>query len=192
MRLLHAAIRRALLLACLVPLACDDETLSGSAADLSRSARDGGKGIDLIAGGDFAVDSAVPDLGGDGPADLAMCASSCPNGCCVANVCRAPTAMACGTGGAACMSCDNKADNCAGGACACGLGSVCGNSQECVAGRCVCSPASCPNGCCSGATCAQPQLMSCGLLGRNCAQCDPKLANGCVNGACACAMGARC
>src|SRR5438067_5242067 len=57
---------------------------------------------------------------------------SCPNGCCEDNECKPNSAQKCGFAGGDC--------------------SICGAGEQCVAGLCSCSPATCalPNVCCDG------------------------------------------
>lgn len=105
---------------------------------------------------------------------LCVCnAQSCPTGCCRNQACQAGNdAAACGSGGAACVAC--------------------ADGEGCAGGSCAGCAKSCPGGCCSGATCNPPKLATCGLGGAACVACDPGLADGCVNGACACGGGKPC
>jgi formylglycine-generating enzyme len=86
----------------------------------------------------------APDAAGCDP-------STCPKGCCSANVCiSAPTVAACGTGGGKCSVCNTvRADSCSAGSCRCGTGPACGMNQGCHRGTCV------------GPSCAAP-VDSCG------------------------------
>src|SRR3712207_5038104 len=53
----------------------------------------------------------------------------------------------------------------------------------------VCDPQSCATGCCAGNPCTAPSVMACGSGGKACTACDPRLADTCTNGACACGSG---
>lgn len=70
--------------------------------------------------------------------------TSCPGGCCdVARACRTPpTRSFCGTGGAACFNCGNRADSCNDDGCRCGGGPACGGTLRCCDGQCR-DPATC-------------------------------------------------
>jgi len=51
-----------------------------------------------------------------------------------------PSLTSCGTGGAACVTCDaTHADTCTNGACTCGVGPACGAGQACVNSACITS-----------------------------------------------------
>src|SRR5262249_34394510 len=116
------------------------------------------------------------------------CAMNCQQGCCAGNVCiKPPTAQNCGANAGACVACDPVAtDTCVNGGCKCGANAPCGAGQQCVNGTCVCNANSCANGCCSNQMCLQPSKMSCGTGGGACVTCDPRFADGCVNGGCSC------
>ncbi|HYH97773.1 hypothetical protein [Hyalangium sp.] len=129
-----------------------------------------------------------------GPDDGSFCAD-CPDGCCMDGVCTAPTFNTCGTGGIACKQCDPQtastcssegfcacgrgpacdprtADRCSNGSCRCGGGGPCGFGQQCVSGRCECTPGSC-TGCCSGNTCEPGNTKDeCGQGGAACVKCN--------------------
>src|SRR6185369_6377632 len=62
----------------------------------------------------------------------------------------------------------------------------CAANQACSAqGACVCTPASCPNGCCDSTDqCRTSGMMTCGTNGAACAPCATGQA--CANGACVC------
>ncbi len=101
----------------------------------------------------------------------------------------------CGQGGAICQSCATLAtDTCnADGSCSCGPSPACRPGQHCVRGQCLCDAASCPTGCCSGTSCAQPSVQQCGSNGSSCFACSPTLANNCSStGDCRCGSGPAC
>jgi hypothetical protein len=121
--------------------------------------------------------------------------SSCATGCCADNVCKAPSTITCGTGGAQCKACDLfKADRCSAvGQCACGNGSACATGQHCVNGNCICDGSSCPSGCCDGPICQQRSFSRCGTNGSGCVSCDLIRGDNCsVTGQCACGSGPPC
>ncbi len=98
-------------------------------------------------------------------------AGSCPNGCCNGNTCVPFTMQStgvCGTAGQACRACLAN--------------------QTCVTGSCgstLCNPGNCPNGCCQGNVCVQPQSQSavnCGKGGAACVVCAA--GQTCSSGAC--------
>lgn|SRR5215831_2265811 len=120
-------------------------------------------------------------------------ASNCSAGCCEGSVCRDSSVSSCGTLGSACIACDlDKADNCATGQCRCGTQAPCGAGQHCVGGLCRCDSASCPTGCCNGATCTVSSFSTCGSSGAACVACDGQRADNCSNGQCRCGLGAAC
>jgi hypothetical protein len=121
----------------------------------------------------------------------------CPDcaGCCQEGFCTPSTFNTCGSGGLACMQCDQyradacdargvcvcgpgpacglNADRCVNGQCRCGTGNACNPGQECVNGGCRCTPASCKDGCCSGSTCEPGTARDrCGSGGEACFKCD--------------------
>ncbi|HEU0115099.1 MAG TPA: hypothetical protein VFQ80_10505 [Thermomicrobiales bacterium] len=133
--------------------------------------------------------------------------TSCPRGCCGGpdgTTCQRGTDdAACGIGGAACQSCGacttcdgtqcvnataccGDTSSCQGGACV-----ACAAGQRCQGGQCVCNAASCPNGCCNGATCvpfADQTDQRCGTGGAACKSCTghDTCGGGGTNGACGC------
>ncbi|MBN1206734.1 MAG: hypothetical protein JXB05_17765 [Myxococcaceae bacterium] len=130
----------------------------------------------------------------------------CPEGCCKSGICTTSTFNTCGTGGIACVTCDRSTadscgpegscvcgtagacdplttDACDNGQCKCGTGGPCGAGQECVGGRCVCTPASCANGCCAFNACLPgTSINACGQGGAVCAKCASR--ETCGNGSC--------
>jgi hypothetical protein len=146
-----------------------------------------------------------PDGGTDGgmnggPDGGTLC-PNCPDGCCMSGVCTARTFNTCGSGGVACTECSSNlastcsaeglcacgpgpacdpllADRCAFGQCRCGGNAQCGFGQQCVQGRCECTPGSC-SGCCSGSTCSPGTSKDrCGVGGATCDKCDRACLNG--------------
>ncbi len=122
---------------------------------------DGGScppGLHCVAGGDCRCD-----------------ATSCSNGCCIANRCELFSPTTCGTRGTACVACDPVlSDQCLGGVCQCGGAEACREGQECVGGRCQCNSRTC-TGCCDSETglcisAADPN--KCGRAGQACQPCD--------------------
>ena len=90
-------------------------------------------------------------------------------------------ALSCPTGqtrcGSACVNLSSDHAHC--GACS----SPCGAGQACSAGLCVCTPASCPNGCCNGTNCLSgDSATSCGRAGNACDACPGVEA--CSDGVC--------
>jgi len=144
-------------------------------------------------GGGLCQDCGGPCMGG-------VCSAcnpeSCPQGCCSGPTCNMGGLMACGGGGAACVTCDPaRADMCAmPGGCQCGTNPACGAGTSCVAGTCVCDGASCPNGCCAGNTCMAASPRSCGVGGVACAACSSATADSCdsATGTCRCGAAAAC
>src|SRR4029079_447632 len=77
-------------------------------------------------------------------------------------------------------ACDvNSADRCTGGQCKCGTNAPCGPNLQCVGGQCVCTPSSCPTGCCDTSTNPNGVCYAgggtdptkCGYNGATCASC---------------------
>jgi hypothetical protein len=121
-------------------------------------------------------------------------AMSCSGGCCTGSTCSTPTALRCGINGGVCSVCDTRlADGCDGGSCRCGAAAPCATGQRCAGGQCVCDSTTCPNGCCSGATCTTPALGACGIDGGACATCNTVTSDSCrANGQCGCGNAAPC
>jgi hypothetical protein len=170
-------------------------------------------GADGGAGGGTGGGSATGGGGtGGGPVDAGVCnATNCPTGCCsTSNTCiTVTTPQRCGTGGAACTTC-NKGNTCVAGACAACAGCVdvnvgdckagtantqCGKAgeyclgcdmnagQTCQGGTCfggtTCNSGTCL-GCCDGNTCITPAQYSTS----QCGQGSPGAAcRGCIGGA---------
>ncbi len=130
----------------------------------------------------------------DGGACDSCNATTCSTGCCTGPTCNAPTAMRCGTSGNVCFACEvGRADTCDGGTCRCGALAQCAVGQHCVAGTCVCTPASCPTGCCQGTSCTTPVFPTCGDGGTACVACSTQTSNTCrPNGQCGCGAGTAC
>ena len=64
-------------------------------------------------------------------------------------------------------------------------GNACAGGQECIGGVCVCTPASCPDGCCDGNQCRPGTANgACGIGGVACVTCPN--GTGCQNGTCVC------
>ncbi len=154
-----------------------------------------------------APDLAAPDLAAPPDlahpiADLATCKAACPNGCCDdKGGCNAPSLLACGRAGEACMRCDPAAaDNCKDGLCRCGLLEACSGGTRCVGGKCTCDGTSCPNGCCdANGRCQMLDVQHCTLQpGGGCKVCDAnadtcQFGTGCTCGnRPPCAGGQRC
>lgn len=121
--------------------------------------------------------------------------TSCPDGCCAGNQCRARSASTCGVAGEACTTCSSTlADNCdEAGDCVCGSRPACSMGQRCVGGDCVCDGTSCAGGCCSGPVCTSPPTVAnCGTGGFACTACDPAKADGCGATGCTCGGAASC
>jgi hypothetical protein len=138
-------------------------------------------------------DGGTPD---GGTPDGGFC-PNCASGCCMGGVCATSTFNTCGTGGIACVMCDPRVSNncasagfcacgqgpacdplatdrCTNGQCRCGTNGPCGFGQECVAGRCECTPTSC-GGCCFSNICAPGNNNSaCGRGGTACVSCSRK------------------
>jgi len=128
------------------------------------------------------------------PPDGGEFCPDCPEGCCMSGICTASTFNTCGTGGIACRTCDPRsADSCASagycacgrgpscdpratdrcvfGVCRCGSNGPCGFGQECISGRCECTPSSC-GGCCSSGLCDPGNTRDrCGKGGGACVKC---------------------
>ncbi len=98
-----------------------------------------------------------------------LCDGCCENGPGNAGLCRTNTPPVCGVDGAQCTSCPA------------GAGRTC-NAQ----GQCVCTPQSCPNGCCDDNGLCQPgnTRLDCGTGGQTCARCGA--GQSCQNGVCVC------
>lgn len=133
--------------------------------------------------------------GDGGTPDAGPVCGDCASGCCQDGRCAAPSPAACGTGGAACRPCDAATtdtclpqgvcgcgsgpactwalvDRCVKGQCQCGGGAACGQGQQCVGGRCRCTPESC-DGCCNGNVCEPGTSKElCGTGGQACRKCD--------------------
>ncbi len=96
--------------------------------------------------------------------------ATCPEGCCLAGECLAPSAAHCGLGGAACVDCtaDGRADSCDQGQCVCAAaGRLCDAGEHCTANGCEagCVP-SCAGKCAGaddgcGGTCADNDCSGC-------------------------------
>jgi len=121
-------------------------------------------------------------------------AQTCSSGCCTGSSCNPPGVMRCGTGGAVCVACEaRRADSCVAGACRCGTGPQCAPGQTCDAGACVCTPSSCPSGCCQGSMCSSPLFPTCGDGGMACIACSTQTSDTCQpNGQCGCGTAASC
>ncbi|MBL8922751.1 MAG: hypothetical protein JNJ54_28135 [Myxococcaceae bacterium] len=78
-------------------------------------------------------------------------------GCCVGNSCQAPSAVACGTGGFACVTC--------------GLGQTCSGGACVVPDAGVCGPGTCTGCCQSGFCLTGAQTGACGVGGAQCQAC---------------------
>lgn len=86
--------------------------------------------------------------------------ATCPNGCCIGNVCAVGTQNnACGKGGAQCQSCTALNETCTG--------------QTCVPVVTNCTPQNCA-GCCDGTGTCQPGFLNnqCGQNGTACVNCQ--------------------
>ncbi|MGI9255141.1 MAG: hypothetical protein ACR2J8_15470 [Thermomicrobiales bacterium] len=98
-------------------------------------------------------------------------ASTCATGCCLGDTCLSfanQTEQYCGTGGAACDSC-NTGDSCNSGVCSY-----------------VCNSATCPDGCCNGNSCvelADTSDAQCGTSGTACEDCT-SYNYSCIGGSC--------
>ncbi|MBL8951665.1 MAG: hypothetical protein JNK82_12865 [Myxococcaceae bacterium] len=103
---------------------------------------------------------------------------SCSDGCCQGNECRKADRDRCGFAGSSCTACDQRADSCSNGRCACGSGPACGPEQLCHDGECRCNATSCP-GCCDGNICRSPSGQYCGPRGGNCSTCDSRFSDSC-------------
>ncbi|MEZ4338152.1 MAG: hypothetical protein R3B82_16145 [Sandaracinaceae bacterium] len=88
-------------------------------------------------------------------------------------------------GGEACMACGQRANNCTDtGDCACGNNPPCMPGQACISmgaagdtnGTCMCTPDSCPIGCCSGNQCRLRTATTCGIGGEMCVDCTVGIA----------------
>jgi hypothetical protein len=115
----------------------------------------------------------IPDAGvaSDGGS---LCGPSTCTGCCSGTTCIAGTsAMACGSHGQACATCEGTLEACV----ARGAGGVCVGSGP------KCSPANCTGCCDSGGICQDPAAINaCGANGVACALCLPGEA--CESGVC--------
>ncbi len=145
-------------------------------------------------GGPDGGDAGAPDAGDAG--SCAGCAGCCSNGQCLAG----DAGLACGRDGGVCVECDpSRADNCATGACRCGVNAACLEGQSCDGGSCVCGPGSCA-GCCQGSSCLPGnEGAACGNAGSLCANCggagctDAGTCSSCNPGNCTgCCSGATC
>ncbi len=122
-------------------------------------------------------------------------ALSCPIGCCAGLTCNPPTAIHCGIDAGVCFACDALlSDTCSRGSCRCGAMNPCDAGQACVDGGCACNAASCPAGCCQGATCRSIGFPVCGDAGSACVSCDVGTSDRCgAGGGCVCGTsGAPC
>ena len=118
-------------------------------------------------------------------------------GCCSGTTCvLTASTSACGTGGGLCTDCGEQGDSCGSGGCKCGTGDVCGVNQACVGSTCVCTPESCPGGCCSGnGECilvgsGGQGSFNCGTAGQKCDQCNSS--GTCAAGVCSSCNSATC
>jgi hypothetical protein len=139
----------------------------------------GGEGICLTGKGDDfcgsgGVECADCGAGASCIDQVCVCRAEICDGCCENGPgnpgrCLANTPPTCGVGGAQCTSCPT------------GDGRTC-NAQ----GECVCTPQSCPNGCCdeNGECRSGNTSQVCGTGGQACARCPA--GQGCRNGVCAC------
>ena len=105
------------------------------------------------------------------------------DGQCCSGRCKQGTCAGCPNGrmacGGACVNPNNDPKNC--GKC----NRRCAAGQACVDGVCQCGGASCPDGCCDGATCQTGTANDhCGRGGAACVACANDLE--CVGGSCAC------
>lgn len=121
--------------------------------------------------GRVSSDGGLPD-GSDGGG-----CGACSQGCCnggTRGVCEpfaSQTAGSCGAGGATCQ--------------ACATGQTCDSTN----GQCICTPSSCPNGCCNGSTCVPYASQAAGTCGAGGAACGPCLSGqdcSTTNGQCLC------
>lgn len=120
------------------------------------------------------------------------CSLTC-DGCCSGSTCEASADEHCGVDGVACTLCSMRAPTCVNGTCQCQDQPACTPGQACSNGMCVCTAASCPDGCCEGNECRIRSFDSCGYGGNECTACDPQLADGCSStGACTCSGNAGC
>jgi hypothetical protein len=142
-----------------------------------------------------------------------QCKSSCA-GCIVVSsgACVTASVNECGAPGAACVACNAAAmtsdtcgadgmchcgqgpqctpivggNFCNNGVCQCGTQPSCGQGTECRNGSCVCTPDSCPNGCCVGTSCVTgDSANACGRGGGACLDCG---GTACDGGVCAMAL----
>jgi hypothetical protein len=106
---------------------------------------------------------------------------TCINGACCPNVrVCGNTCLATACDPDACEICDPTQGTCV---------STCVAGQECQNGFCVCTPASCPDGCCEGSTCEGGNTnAACGTAGAVCVTCPS--GTQCQNGSCVCGPGA--
>ncbi len=104
-----------------------------------------------------------------------LCDAQSCSGCCLGQVCEVGTSPdGCGAGGIACAVCPTG-DSCDDGACS------------------SCNETTCPDGCCTGATCQPRAFGTCGVGGDTCEACNPLTADACSEGgACGCGMGPAC
>jgi formylglycine-generating enzyme len=115
--------------------------------------------------------------GATGSCAIPVCTpGTCSNGCCSGTTCVAyasQSAGLCGTGGLTCTACGASGNQCAAGMCKCWGGAACAAGQECTeSGQCICTPASCPNGCCNGSVCETSTSLHCGTGTVGCQTCS--------------------
>ena len=112
-------------------------------------------------------------------------AGSCPEGCCLDNLCISPPVMAaCGLSGAICAPCDLERSDACDVASGCGCGDLppCPAGLHCVDGECQCDTTSC-TGCCADGVCRTGEDTAfCGSGGAECTPCPA--AETCAGGVC--------
>jgi hypothetical protein len=119
----------------------------------------------------------------DDPKHCGGCGRRCVAGqACVGGACRCGGARCDGCcDGEQCLAVGQQTDGqCGSGGAAC---AACGGDQDCVGGVCTCTAASCPTGCCAGATCESGTTRAfCGAGGGACAACGE--GEDCIGGDC--------